>query len=116
MKDIDIIDDPQFKEFVRARDYKLTSIKNHKTGLQFYCNFIRKTPTEIIREAINEQKNDIWVTDRKIRIYFTNFVDYLIDIGNAPQTIKNKVNWVKTFYKQNNGIRDFKINNTKYQN
>ena len=100
MKDIDIIDDPQFKEFVRARDYKLTSIKNHKTGLQFYCNFIRKTPTEIIREAINEQKNDIWVTDRKIRIYFTNFVDYLIDIGNAPQTIKNKVNWVKTFYKE----------------
>lgn len=37
---------------------------------------------------------------RKIRRYFTEFVDYLVEIGNAPQTIKNKVNWVKTFYKE----------------
>jgi hypothetical protein len=56
MKDISIFDDSQFKEFVRSRNYKSASIKNHKTGLQFYCNFIRKTPKEIIIEAINEQE------------------------------------------------------------
>jgi integrase len=97
---INILQDPQFIEFVRARDYKPQSVTNYKNGLKFYCNFLCKTPTEIIREAIMEQKNDVWVTDRKIRIYFTSFVDYLIEIGNAPQTIRNKVNWVKTFYRE----------------
>ena len=100
MEDITILDDPQFKEFVHAKDYKPKSIKNHMEGLKFYCNCIGKTPTEIIREAIDEQKRDVWVTDRKIRTYFTNFIDYLVKLGNAPQTIKNKVNWVKTFYKE----------------
>lgn len=100
MNDEIILEDPQFKEFVRSKDYKLKSIKNYKNGLKFYCTFLNKTPTEIIREAIDEQKSDVWVTDRKIRQYFTTFVDYLIDRGNAPQTIKNKVNWVKTFYKE----------------
>lgn len=97
---INILQDPQFKEFVRARDYKPSSVTNYRNGLKFYCNFLCKTPTEIIREAIMEQKNDVWVTDRKIRMYFTSFVDYLIEIGNAPQTIRNKVNWVKTFYRE----------------
>lgn len=100
MKDIGILEDQTFKDFVRAKNYKPKSIINHKNGLLFYCNFVRKTPTEVIREAIDEQKNDVWVTDRKIRKYFTGFVDYLVEIGNAPQTIKNKVNWVKTFYKE----------------
>lgn len=100
MSDISILEDPQFKEFVRAKDYKPKSVKNYRNGLDFYCKFLGKTPTEIIREAIDEQKNDVWVTDRKIRRYFTTFVDYLIEIGNAPQTIRNKVNWVKTFYKE----------------
>lgn len=100
MNNISILDDPQFKEFVRAKNYKPKSIINHKNGLDFYCNFLGKTPTEIIREAITEQKKGVWITDRKIRRYFTEFVDYLVEIGNAPQTIKNKVNWVKTFYKE----------------
>lgn len=100
MKDIEILEDNTFKDFVRAKNYKPKSILNHKNGLLFYCNFVRKTPTEVIREAIDEQKNNVWVTDRKIRRYFTGFVDYLVEIGNAPQTIRNKVNWVKTFYKE----------------
>jgi hypothetical protein len=105
---INILQDPQFKEFVRARDYKPKSVTNYKNGLKFYCNFLCKTPTEIIREAIEEQKNDVWVTDRKIRIYFTSFVDYLIEIGNAPQTIRNKVNWVKTFYREYDAVANLK--------
>ena len=77
---INILKDPQFKEFVRAKDYKPKSITNYNNGLKFYWEFLNKTPTEIIRKAIVEQKNDVWVTDRKIRIYFTNFVDYLTEI------------------------------------
>jgi len=100
LKDIEILEDHTFKDFVKAKNYKPKSVLNHKNGLLFYCNFVRKTPTEVIREAIDEQKNNVWVTDRKIRRYFTGFVDYLVEIGNAPQTIRNKVNWVKTFYKE----------------
>lgn len=94
----DIMNDTYFKQFVRARRYKESSIKFHRMGLQAYSDFIGKTPTEIIKEAIREEEDGKRMNFRKIKGYFIDFVENLSKKGYSPQTISNRVNSVKTFY------------------
>jgi site-specific recombinase XerD len=98
MADIEVMGDPKFKQFIQSRRYRERSIKIHHNSLKFYTKFLGKTPTEIIDEAIKEEEDGIRMSSRKIKEYLINFVEYLTELGNAPQTIKNKINSVKTFY------------------
>ncbi|EKF86931.1 site-specific integrase [Methanobacterium formicicum] len=100
MAKADIMGDPKFQQFVRSRGHKERTIRIHCISLQFYSEFLGKTPTEIIDEAIMEEEDRIRRDSRKIQTYFLNFIEYLQGIGNSPQTIKNKINSVKTFYHQ----------------
>ena len=98
MANIDVGGDPTFQQFIQSRRYKKQSIRIHQNSLQFYADFIGKTPTEIIDDAIMEEEANARRSLKKIKEYLVNFIEYLIEIGNSPQTIKNKVNSVKTFY------------------
>lgn len=98
MANIDVMGDLKFRQFIQSRRYSERSIKIHRNSLQFYTKFLGKTPTELIDEAIMEEEDGIRMSSRKIKEYLINFVEYLTDLGNAPQTIKNKINSVKTFY------------------
>ena len=100
MEKADIMGDPKFQQFVRSRGHKERTIRLHCISLQFYSDFLGKTPTEIIDEAIMEEEDRIRRDSRKIQTYFLDFIKYLQGIGNSPQTIKNKINSVKTFYHQ----------------
>ncbi|AUB55254.1 hypothetical protein BK007_03970 [Methanobacterium subterraneum] len=98
MNRIEVMNDRKFKQFILSRGYKERSIKIHRNGLMFYSEFLGKTPTELIDDAIVEEENNIRMSSRKIKRYFLKFIKHLEEIGNSPQTIRNKINSVKTFY------------------
>ncbi len=98
MNRIDVMNDPKFKQFILSRGYKERSIKIHRNGLRFYTEFLGKTPTQIIEEAIQEEEKNMRMSAMKIKENLVNFKIYLEELGNSPQTIRNKINSVKTFY------------------
>lgn len=43
-----------FRDYIRLRGIKENTGKQHILRIKFYCNFIGKSPSEIIEEAKNK--------------------------------------------------------------
>jgi integrase len=95
----DIINDELVKEFFLAKNIR-DSTKNHYIDrLRRYCNFIGKTPTQMIEEAENEEEQRLRMRKRKIRKYLISWFDKMRTDGYARNTINSQLTSVKTFYR-----------------
>jgi integrase len=99
----DILDDQIFKNFLDHKD-----VDNNNTIIQYelrirsYCNFTKKTTTELIDEAVTEQNNGVKTNDRKVNKYLQNFINKLTKKSKSENTIKAYYDTIKALYYDNN--------------
>lgn len=93
--------DPKIVEwFIYVRPKHNTKI-TYLTNIQLYCNFINKSPTELIDEADIEAENGILLKRRKIKGYITSYINHLNNLDVSPNTRKSRLAAVKSFYRKN---------------
>jgi hypothetical protein len=59
--------------------------------MQYYTEFTKKTPEELIREAEKEMREGLTMDERRIRMYLNNFRKSLQDQELAPLTVRNRM-------------------------
>ncbi|WP_308571415.1 hypothetical protein [uncultured Methanobacterium sp.] len=73
MRREDILNDERVQDFIDERDISKGSVRNLVTALNKYCGLHKMTPSELIDEAREDQKNIEYVTDRRIKKKLTRF-------------------------------------------
>ena len=98
----DILNDLVVKNFLNNRKTGNNSNIQYVSRIKSYCDFIGKTPTELIDESLNEQDNGINFDDRIIKKYLHDFFDKLLENGKSVNTIKAHYETINGLYKDNN--------------
>jgi integrase len=96
---MDISSDRYIKEFFSQRD--ITNPNTKKTyliRLRKYCEFLGKTPTELIDEAVLEEDKGIRMKDRQIKEHLLDFKTQLQDDGKSYNTLKTYIAVIMGFY------------------
>lgn len=99
MKKFILTDYPVFLTWINSytRD---TTKRTYSFALRIFCEWLEKTPSEIIDEAEEEQEH-LKMRNRHVVTYLNGFRDHLISRKIAPFTIKTYLSAVKAFYTAN---------------
>jgi len=93
--------DPAIEEwFIYVNPKESTKI-SYLTNIQLFCNYINKSPAELIDEADTEAENGILLKKRKIKQYITNYINHLNNLDISANTRKSRLAAVKSFYHKN---------------
>ncbi|MGB9980168.1 hypothetical protein [Methanobacterium sp.] len=93
--------DKYYQRFLKKYpNLKETTKTLYNWNMRTYCNFIGLSPTELIKEARDDQETVPYVSDRRIDEYFVNFYEYLKSDKKSFNTIDRHFTLVKTFYKE----------------
>ncbi|NMO09508.1 tyrosine-type recombinase/integrase [Methanobacterium subterraneum] len=95
----DISMDSMVKEFFLAKNIRESTKNHYLIRLRYYCDFIEKTPSQMIEEAEAEEEERLRMRKRKIRKYFLSWLDELQTKGYSRNTISSFFTSVKTFYR-----------------
>ena len=95
----DIKNDEEIKDFLRAKNRRESTEIEHLKRLKKYCNFLGKSPSELINEAEDDEENRIRMKKRHIRKYFLEYSEYLRNKGRSQYTISNHFSSIKAFYR-----------------
>lgn len=109
----DIKKDMLVNNFVRSRSTKDVTKAIYIRRIRKYCNFLNKSPTELIEEAEKEEESGIRLPRRKVNNYILNYIEFLEEESNSNHTIKSHVETVKGFYNYYDiKLQKFKLSNT----
>jgi len=97
---MDISEDRKFKRFLQNRNIKPQTKRLYTDEIRFYCEFLDRKPSELIEEAINEEKSGLWVSERRIKEYLLDYKSYLIDKNYSNKNLIKKMTIVKSFYNE----------------
>jgi integrase len=94
-------DDQRVIEFFLERESKSGTRKKYYTHLKHYIQHAgdNLTPTELIQEAINEERAGIYIEDRKITQRFLRLKAWLLEQEWADVSKRTVLSNIKTFYK-----------------
>lgn len=93
-----------------ARSLKRVNTKRgYVNNILVYCRFLNLTPTQLRDEAKEEQINNVFKSDRKIREHFEDFQYFLSEQNLSSNTIHSYFNGIKSFYQ----FYDIEIPNVK---
>ncbi len=94
-------DDQRVIEFFLERESKEGTKKKYITHLKHYIQHAgdNLTPTELIQEAINEERAGIYIEDRKITQRFLRLKAWLLEQEWADVSKRTVLSNIKTFYK-----------------
>ncbi len=95
----DLAKEPLILEWFANIEAAKFTRRNFLQGMQFYTEFIKKTPSELLEEAEDEIKSGILMRKRKLREYLLTFREWLKEKGYAPKTAHNHFTAVKSFYR-----------------
>ena len=56
-----------FIDFLNTHGLINSSIKEYTLQIKIYCNFVKKTPAELIEKAEKEEENSVRMKNRKIK-------------------------------------------------
>ena len=90
---IEITNDPYFKNFIKTKNLSESSERVYFGRLKAFCDFLGKNPSDLINE-VQKASND------KINGYFNDYIKNLIESGKSSNTITNRLDTVKAFYKE----------------
>ena len=87
-----------FQQFIDERNLSQATIKQYKATLRQYCEFNGLTLDQLLAEADNEEEQGIRLKRRTLKTRLVDFRTAIIET-DSKNTIVNKVNQVKTFYR-----------------
>lgn len=91
--DIEVVNDPYYKNFIKKRRISESTERVYNGRLSSFCKFLGKSPSELIKEAQKGQKIDEC---------FQNYIENLKKSGKSSNTIINRIDTLKAFYKEYN--------------
>lgn len=95
---MDIKKDEYFLDYIESRNLRDTTIRVQGISMTQYCNLIGKTPTELIEEAKEDQKNIPWAKERRIKRYLVKFLHFMKEKKLSPSTIETRMGHIRSFY------------------
>ncbi|MGF7118345.1 tyrosine-type recombinase/integrase [Methanobacterium oryzae] len=93
--DIEVVNDPYFINFIKKRKLSESTERVYNGRLSSFCKFLGKSPSELIKEA---QKEKGQIIDE----YFHDYIENLKKSGKSSNTIINRIDTLKAFYKEYN--------------
>ena len=98
---MDISSDKHIKDFFKQRDITNKNTQDtYLLRLRKYCEFTNKTPTELVKEAEDEEDQRMRMKYRKIKENLLNFKMYMQDQGMSYNTIKTYMATIIGFYNE----------------
>lgn len=94
------MEDPHVKDFLNSRQIRQSTKRQYILRLTSYCKFTGKTPTQLIEEAEAEEDSHTRMKNRKIKRYFTEYINYLIEQKKSPNFIKSSMTTIRSFYNE----------------
>lgn len=91
--------DPVFRDYSRKKGGKEYTQYTRMIRIQYFCEFLKKTPSELIEEAEEEMDKGIKKRKRSINKHFLDYVDHLKQLGLSKNTIMSYTSTVKSFYR-----------------
>jgi integrase len=89
-------------------DKRVSTQKTYSNAVIHYCNYLDKSPTEFINEAISLEKIDARTSKMTIKGYLGGYKKYISTL--APKTVQLYTTRILSFYKKNDiQIPDFTI-------
>ena len=98
MKYNELLQDEYIKTWMTDVEVSPSTEKAYINAMQYYTEFTKKTPEELIREAKKEIRDGLSMDERRIRTYLNNFRKSLQDQKLAPLTVRNRMVGVRSFY------------------
>jgi integrase len=102
---LDIEDEPTVKKLFLHANLSESTKQGYLTALRHYIAYTNLTPTQMVEEALEEEKLGLIMPERAIFTYLPEFREYLKGVSNqntgqplAFSTISNYVNKIRTFY------------------
>lgn len=98
----DVHEDPLINQFQKERNIKTSTMQGYWSSLQLYvpmCGF--KNCTEMIQEALLEEKNRVPIKESKINEHLREYKRYLHDVPSikTSYTIHTYFTKIETFYR-----------------
>lgn len=90
--EIEIFNDPYFVNFIGGRSLSEATERVYAGRLRSFFEFVGKTPSQLINEA---QKDGLIKVDK----FFSDYIENLKKSGKSPNTIINRIDTVKAFYR-----------------
>ncbi len=81
------------------RDLSLNTQDVYTYAMRDYCNFIDKTPSQLLDEAETEQEEIQKMRNRQIEGYLSKFKAHLKQMDQSPNTLRIKLKAVISFYR-----------------
>ena len=95
----DIKKDEVVQEYFLAKNIRQSTKKLYTRRLRYYCNFVGKTPTELIEEAENEEEQGLRMRKRSIKKYFLSWLKELQQKDYSESSISTLFTSIKVFYR-----------------
>ena len=93
-----IEEDPRIEEFLKSRELKEETVKKYLRHLAIYSEITGLTPSELIDQAIIEEKRRIELPKRQIGKHLLEFKEELENRNFSPAHIRTAITNVRTFY------------------
>ncbi|RJS48412.1 MAG: hypothetical protein CIT03_08090 [Methanobacterium sp.] len=97
---LNINNDPYFKNFIKRRNVSSATKIVYSGRLRAFCEFLGKNPSGLIKEAQKERSKNL---DK----YLQDYIENLKKSGKSSNTIINRLDTVKAFYKEYDIDTDF---------
>ena len=92
-------DDKLLFNWFSKRDLSSNTQEVYTYAMKDYCNFLEKTPSELLEEAEFEQETVKKRRNRQIEGYLSGFKAYLAQNDKSPNTLRIKLKAVLSFYR-----------------
>jgi integrase len=98
MRYSELLQDEYIQKWILDAEVSPSTEKSYIMAMQYYTDFTKKTPEELIKEAKKEIRDGLTMDERRIRTYLNNFRKNLQDQELAPLTVRNRLVGVRSFY------------------
>ena len=95
---MNIKNDPIYKEFVLNRNLKPETIRSYNQKLRIYCEVTGFSQTQLIEQAEDDEDNGIRFRKRRIKLYFQDLQDHLIEKDYSSRKIVDIISTIRGFY------------------
>ncbi len=90
-------------EWFTKRNLAKNTRNGYMHSMDIYLKYLNKeganyTPEKLLKEAEDDERSGELLRYRKINKHIVGFINYLVENGNAPSTINNRLAALKSFY------------------